>query len=151
MWVLVRIRKSHARQVRAFLERVVGPVGLQVGLLNEILGVGAIVRQPDGGSEQRSDERLGVFGEVCLVGHTTQDRTVAGTVQDPSRCEPIRSRSVQLGSCHGAPERVASAMLSVIWHYWIGVLLAVGSIAAILGLVLGYIVKVKRIQYPREN
>lgn len=42
-------------------------------------------------------------------------------------------------------------MLSVIWHYWVGVLLAVGSIAAILGLVLGYIVKVKRIQYPREN
>jgi hypothetical protein len=42
-------------------------------------------------------------------------------------------------------------MLSVIWHYWIGVLLTVGSIAAILGLVLGYIAKVKRIQYPREN
>jgi len=42
-------------------------------------------------------------------------------------------------------------MLAVIWTFWIGVLLTIGSIGAILALVLGYIVKVKRIQYPRDN
>ena len=42
-------------------------------------------------------------------------------------------------------------MFAVIWTFWIGVLLTIGSIGAILALVLGYIVKVKRIQYPRDN
>ena len=42
-------------------------------------------------------------------------------------------------------------MLAVIWTFWIGVILTIASIGAILGLILGYIVKVKRIQYPRDN
>ncbi len=42
-------------------------------------------------------------------------------------------------------------MLAVIWTFWIGVILTIGSIGAILGLIVGYIVKVKRIQYPRES
>lgn len=42
-------------------------------------------------------------------------------------------------------------MLAVIWTFWIGVLLTIGSIGAVLALILGYIVKVKRIQYPRDN
>lgn len=42
-------------------------------------------------------------------------------------------------------------MLAVIWHFWIGVLLSIASIGAILALVLGYVVKVRRIQYPRDH
>jgi hypothetical protein len=42
-------------------------------------------------------------------------------------------------------------MLAVIWTFWIGVILTIASIGAILALILGYIVKVKRIQYPRDN
>lgn len=42
-------------------------------------------------------------------------------------------------------------MLAVIWHFWIGVLLSIGSIGAVLALVLGYVVKVRRIQYPRDS
>ena len=42
-------------------------------------------------------------------------------------------------------------MLAVIWTFWIGVILTIASIGAILSLILGYIVKVKRIQYPRDN
>lgn len=42
-------------------------------------------------------------------------------------------------------------MLAVIWTFWIGVILTIASIGAILALILGYFVKVKRIQYPRDN
>ncbi len=42
-------------------------------------------------------------------------------------------------------------MLAVIWHFWIGVLLSIASIGAVLALVLGYVVKVRRIQYPRDS
>jgi hypothetical protein len=42
-------------------------------------------------------------------------------------------------------------MLAVIWTFWIGVILTIASIGAILALIMGYIVKVKRIQYPRDN
>ena len=42
-------------------------------------------------------------------------------------------------------------MLAVIWTFWIGVLLTIGSIGAVLAVVIAYIVKVKRIQYPRDN
>ncbi|MFW2381193.1 MAG: hypothetical protein ACN4GZ_05495 [Acidimicrobiales bacterium] len=42
-------------------------------------------------------------------------------------------------------------MLAVIWTYWIGVILTIASIGAIIALILGYVAKVKRIQYPRDN
>lgn len=42
-------------------------------------------------------------------------------------------------------------MLAVVWTFWIGVILTIASIGAIFALILGYIVKVKRIQYPRDN
>ena len=51
---------------------------------------------------------------------------------------------------HGAGA-YTGPMLAVIWTFWIGVILTIASIGAIFGLILGYIVKVRRIQYPRDN
>ena len=42
-------------------------------------------------------------------------------------------------------------MLAVVWHFWLGLILAVGCIFSVLALVVGYIVKVQRPQYPRKS
>jgi hypothetical protein len=38
-----------------------------------------------------------------------------------------------------------------VWHYWIGFVLWFGALATVLGLVVGYLVKVQRPQYPRRG
>jgi formate-dependent nitrite reductase membrane component NrfD len=38
-----------------------------------------------------------------------------------------------------------------VWHYWIGFTLWFGALATVLGLVIGYLVKVQRPQYPRRG
>jgi hypothetical protein len=38
-----------------------------------------------------------------------------------------------------------------IWHYWIGVALVLGALAAVLALVVGYLVKVERPRYPKHG
>ncbi len=40
-------------------------------------------------------------------------------------------------------------MLAVIWHYWIGVALALGAIATLGALVVGYLSKVESTRYPK--
>jgi hypothetical protein len=37
-----------------------------------------------------------------------------------------------------------------IWHFWIGVVLAISSILVVLALVVGYVVKIERPQFPRN-
>lgn len=38
-------------------------------------------------------------------------------------------------------------MLAVIWHYWIGVALFLGSIPLVLGSIAGYLIKVSKPRY----
>jgi len=39
-------------------------------------------------------------------------------------------------------------MLSVVWHYWLAVPLAVGSVIAVIATIIGYFKNVTRTQYP---
>jgi len=38
-----------------------------------------------------------------------------------------------------------------IWHWWIGVLLTLVAVAAVFGLVFGYLKKVTALQYPPKR
>ncbi|MFN0092855.1 MAG: hypothetical protein ACKVWR_21685 [Acidimicrobiales bacterium] len=40
--------------------------------------------------------------------------------------------------------------LAVVWHYWIGVALALPGIIMVLATVVGYLVKVVMPKYPRQ-
>jgi hypothetical protein len=40
-------------------------------------------------------------------------------------------------------------MLAVVWHYWIGVALILGTILTIVALVVGYLATVERSRYPK--
>ncbi|HVM55485.1 MAG TPA: hypothetical protein VM262_20035 [Acidimicrobiales bacterium] len=37
-----------------------------------------------------------------------------------------------------------------VWHYWIGVPLAVGAVLAVIATVIGYFVKMNSLKYPRK-
>ncbi len=41
-------------------------------------------------------------------------------------------------------------MLAVVWHFWIGVVLAISAIATVLAVVVSYIVKVEMPRYPKK-
>lgn len=41
-------------------------------------------------------------------------------------------------------------MLAVVWHYWIGVALAIPAILLIVATIIGYIAKVVMPRYPRD-
>jgi len=41
-------------------------------------------------------------------------------------------------------------VFSVIWHYWIGVVLFVGSILTVLAVIAGYLAKVQSLKYPKR-
>jgi hypothetical protein len=42
-------------------------------------------------------------------------------------------------------------MLALIWHYWLGVALALGALATVAALVVGYLRSVESTRYPRER
>jgi hypothetical protein len=42
-------------------------------------------------------------------------------------------------------------LLAKVWHYWIGFVLWFGALATVLGLIVGYLVKVQRPQHPRRG
>ncbi len=41
------------------------------------------------------------------------------------------------------------AMYAVVWHYWIGVALAIGAVATIGAMGASYLKKVESIRYPK--
>jgi hypothetical protein len=41
--------------------------------------------------------------------------------------------------------------LAVIWHYWIGLVFFFLSIVVVLGVIIGYLVKVESLKYPRTR
>jgi hypothetical protein len=42
-------------------------------------------------------------------------------------------------------------MFSLVWHYWIGVVLAVAAVATVGGLAASYLKGVESNRYPRES
>ena len=42
-------------------------------------------------------------------------------------------------------------MLAVIWHFWIGVALAAGTLATIIAVIVGYFAKVETLRYPKKR
>jgi len=40
--------------------------------------------------------------------------------------------------------------LAVIWHYWIGLVFFFLSILVVIGVIVGYFVKVESLKYPRS-
>jgi len=42
-------------------------------------------------------------------------------------------------------------MLAVIWHFWIGLFLAIGSLAVIIAVIVGYFAKVESPRYPKKQ
>ena len=37
-----------------------------------------------------------------------------------------------------------------VWHYWIGVPLALGAVLAVVATVIGYFVKMSSLKYPKK-
>lgn len=40
--------------------------------------------------------------------------------------------------------------LAVIWHYWIGVVFFLLSLAVVAGTVVGYLIRVQSLKYPKR-
>ena len=38
-----------------------------------------------------------------------------------------------------------------VWHYWLGVAIALGAVLTMIALVIGYLVKVQARQYPKRS
>ena len=43
-----------------------------------------------------------------------------------------------------------ASMLAVVWHYWISIPLVAGALLAVVATVVGYLVKVQSMKYPRR-
>ena len=41
-------------------------------------------------------------------------------------------------------------MIAVVWHYWLAVALFVPAVLLVIGIVIGYLVKVVAPRYPRQ-
>ena len=42
-------------------------------------------------------------------------------------------------------------LLAVIWHFWIGFFLAIGTFVTIAAVALGYLAKVENPRYPKKR
>jgi hypothetical protein len=40
-------------------------------------------------------------------------------------------------------------MLAVVWHYWVGVAIAIGAVATVVAMVAGYFKSVESTRYPK--
>jgi hypothetical protein len=41
-------------------------------------------------------------------------------------------------------------ILGVVWHYWIGVAIAIPAILLVVATIVGYLTKVSRPRYPKQ-
>jgi len=41
--------------------------------------------------------------------------------------------------------------LAVIWHYWIGLVFFFLSLVVVIGVIVGYLVKVESLKYPKAR
>ena len=40
--------------------------------------------------------------------------------------------------------------LAVVWHWWLGFFLVIGAVLAVLGTLVGYLMKVENPRYPKR-
>lgn len=40
--------------------------------------------------------------------------------------------------------------IGVVWHWWLGFFLVIGSIAGVLALLAGYLIRVENPRYPKK-
>jgi formate-dependent nitrite reductase membrane component NrfD len=40
---------------------------------------------------------------------------------------------------------------SPVWHYWIGVVLFIASLGTVAGVIVGYLMKVQSLKYPKHR
>jgi hypothetical protein len=45
---------------------------------------------------------------------------------------------------------MAPVIAGEVWHYWIGVALVIGAVLALVATLIGYLVKVQSVKYPRD-
>ena len=69
--------------------------------------------------------------------HARPDLLSAGGIRARSRVRP-------------KPPTLTVMLLAVIWHWWIGFFLTIGSILLVMKLVVGYFVKVENPRYPKK-
>ena len=69
----------------------------------------------------------------------------------PSRhgAAPSLSRRRRRRSSLGPASPTMRPMIGVVWHYWIGVVLALGALATVGGLAANYFRKVESTRYPK--
>jgi hypothetical protein len=46
---------------------------------------------------------------------------------------------------------MVAAADNTVWHYWLGVFLAIGAILGVLTIIALYIIKVPRQRYPKDR
>ena len=44
----------------------------------------------------------------------------------------------------------AALLAAKVWHYWIGIVILLPALLAVVGLIVGYLVKVTANKYPRQ-
>ncbi len=42
-------------------------------------------------------------------------------------------------------------MLAVVWHFWLGFFLAIGSVVTLVAVAVGYVVRVEMPRYPKKS
>jgi formate-dependent nitrite reductase membrane component NrfD len=40
---------------------------------------------------------------------------------------------------------------SPVWHYWIGVVLFISALGAVAGVIVGYVMKIQSLKYPKNR
>ena len=95
-------------EVRARLEAAVAAVGLQVGLLHQVLGVRGVARHPERGGVQRAHELDGVIRERLLISHESNPSArVSSSWKRPRHAGRPLGSSAAATSCQRATLRRA--------------------------------------------
>lgn len=43
------------------------------------------------------------------------------------------------------------AMIAVVWHFWLGLILLIAGVGAIVNVIVGYVAKVSSLKYPNRR
>jgi len=42
-------------------------------------------------------------------------------------------------------------MIAVVWHFWLGLILLIAGVGAIVNVIVGYVTKVSSLKYPNRR